>query len=70
MDRKTKTTYPSTYFVCRGIISHLNGLKCQGRRKFILILHIKFQPNIPSHSVESGDLISFAILVMAAILNS
>ena len=27
----------------------------------LLILHIKFHPNIPSHSGENGDFISFAI---------
>ena len=29
--------------------------------KVLLILHTKFQPNIPSHSGENDDFISFAI---------
>ena len=29
--------------------------------KVLLILHTKFQPNIPSHSGENGDFNSFAI---------
>ena len=38
--------------------------------KVLLLLHRKFQPNVPCGSGENADFISFAILISAAMQNS